>query len=171
MGVHRPVFPLTPALSLRERENNGAASAGAAAVRTRTAPEAAQRGATSLPLPEGEGRGEGKQSSGSMRVQKVDCVSVHCALDTVRPMRYERLMRHCLLSLGLCLAPALLFAAEAPATFKVSEFTFTRPPAWEWVESASPMRKAQLKVNSDDKKSSAEVVFFHFGQGQGGDTK
>jgi len=86
-------------------------------------------------------------------------------------MRYERLMRHYLFTLSLCLASTQLFAAEAPATFKVSEFTFTRPPAWEWVESASTMRKAQLKVNSDDKKSSAEVVFFHFGQGQGGDTK
>jgi hypothetical protein len=80
-------------------------------------------------------------------------------------------MRHHIFILGLCLAQVRLFAAEAPATFKVSEFTFTRPAAWEWVESASPMRKAQLKVNSEDKKSSAEVVFFHFGQGQGGDTK
>jgi hypothetical protein len=80
-------------------------------------------------------------------------------------------MRHYLLTFGLCLASIQLFAAEAPATFKVSEFTFTRPTSWEWVESASPMRKAQLKVNSEDKKSSAEVVFFHFGQGQGGDTK
>ena len=33
------------------------------------------------------------------------------------------------------------------------------------------MRKAQLKINSDDKKSSAEVVFFHFGAGQGGTAK
>ena len=86
-------------------------------------------------------------------------------------MRYERLMRHHIFILGLCLAQVRLIAAEAPATFKVSEFTFTRPAAWEWVESPPPMRKAQLKVNSDDKKSSAEVVFFHFGQGQGGDTK
>ena len=58
------------------------------------------------------------------------CVTVHCALDTARPMRYERLMRHHVLILGLCLAPVRLFAAEAPATFKVSEFTFTRPSAW-----------------------------------------
>ena len=25
-------------------------------------------------------------------------------------------------------------SAEAPATFKVSEFTFTRPTAWEWIK-------------------------------------
>jgi len=60
------------------------------------------------------------------------------------------------------------FAADAPATFKVSEFTFKRPDKWEWVESTSSMRKAQLKVNDADKKNSAEVVFFHFGPGNGG---
>src|SRR5262252_5941325 len=86
-------------------------------------------------------------------------------------MGYERLMRDYFLTLVFSLASTQLFAAEAPATFKVSEFTFPRPAKWEWVESASPMRKAQLKVSNEDKKSSAEVVFFHFGQGQGGDTK
>jgi len=59
-------------------------------------------------------------------------------------------------------------AAEGPATFKVSEFTFTRPTSWEWVESTSPMRKAQLKVSGADKKQSAEIIFFHFGAGGGG---
>ena len=63
---------------------------------------------------------------------------------------------------------SVLCAADAPATFKVSEFTFKRPAAWEWVESASSMRKAQLKVNDADKKNSAEVVFFHFGPSNGG---
>ena len=62
-------------------------------------------------------------------------------------------------------------AAEAPATFQVSEFTFKRPPAWEWIESTSAMRKAQLKVQSEDKKESAEVVFYYFGQGGGGGTQ
>ena len=62
-------------------------------------------------------------------------------------------------------------AAEAPATFQVSEFTFKRPPAWEWVESTSAMRKAQLKVPSADKKDSAEVVFYYFGQSGGGGTQ
>jgi hypothetical protein len=59
-------------------------------------------------------------------------------------------------------------AAAAPATFKVSDLTFQRPASWEWVETASPMRKAQLKVNDADKKNSAEVVFFHFGPSNGG---
>src|SRR5215469_16994121 len=62
-------------------------------------------------------------------------------------------------------------AAEAPATFQVSEFTFKRPPAWEWIETTSPMRKAQLKVLSADKKESAEVVFYYFGQSGGGGTQ
>ena len=62
-------------------------------------------------------------------------------------------------------------AADGPATFKVSEFTFARPAGWEWVESASPMRKAQLKVPDAGKAIGAEVVFFHFGAGQGGDSK
>src|SRR5437764_10150982 len=49
-----------------------------------------------------------------------------------------------------------LWAADAPATFKVSEFTFTRPAAWEWVESASRMRKAQLRVVDATTKAKAE---------------
>lgn len=80
-------------------------------------------------------------------------------------------MRLNLLALWIASLPVFAFAAETPLTFKVSEFAFTRPAGWDWVESASPMRKAQLKVNSEDKKTSAEVVFFHFGTGQGGDTK
>jgi len=70
----------------------------------------------------------------------------------------------------MLLAPLFLaFAADAPATFKVSEFTFKRPVKWEWVESTSPMRKAQLKVSdATDPKKSAEVVFFHFGPSNGG---
>lgn len=61
-------------------------------------------------------------------------------------------------------------AAEAPATFKVGEFTFTRPATWEWVDvSASPMRKAQLKIK--DKAESAEAVFYYFGEGGAGGTQ
>jgi hypothetical protein len=71
--------------------------------------------------------------------------------------------------LGIVLASALTaFAADAPLTFKVSGFTFKRPASWEWVETTSQMRKAQLKVNDADKKNSAEVVFFHFGPSNGG---
>lgn len=69
----------------------------------------------------------------------------------------------------LCLASAR--AADAPATFKVSEFTFPRPVAWGWVETTSSMRKAQLKVTDAKTKENAEVVFFYFGVGGGGGTK
>src|SRR6266542_4765430 len=61
-----------------------------------------------------------------------------------------------------------IWAADAPATFKVSEFTFTRPANWEWVESASQMRKAELKVVDEKTKAKAEGVFYHFGQGPAG---
>jgi len=69
------------------------------------------------------------------------------------------------------LATAKILAADAPKTFKVGEFTFTRPASWEWVEVTSSMRKAQLKVNDADKKQSAEVIFFYFGEGSGGGTQ
>src|SRR5215813_9167442 len=61
-------------------------------------------------------------------------------------------------------------AAEAPATFPVSEFTFKRPAQWEWL-APSAMRKAQLKVPGADNKQSGEVVFYHFGEGNGGGTQ
>src|SRR5438093_9460573 len=64
---------------------------------------------------------------------------------------------------------SLGLAAEPPATFKAGEFTFTRPSGWQWVETASMMRKAQLKIT--DQKETAEVVFFHFGEGGGGGTQ
>ena len=73
-----------------------------------------------------------------------------------------------LLSLGLS---AVSFAAEAPKTFPVGEFTFARPAAWEWVPTTSAMRKAELKVESKDKKDKAEVIFFHFGESNGGGTQ
>lgn len=69
----------------------------------------------------------------------------------------------------LLLSAVAAFAADAK--FKVSEFTFQRPEKWEAVETASAMRKAQLKVNDAEKKTSAEVVFFHFGAGGGGGTQ
>ena len=62
-------------------------------------------------------------------------------------------------------------AADAPATFKVSEFTFKRPGSWGWVESTSAMRKAQLKVTDPKTKENAEVVFFYFGADGGGGTQ
>jgi hypothetical protein len=77
-------------------------------------------------------------------------------------------MKQVFASIGILVTAISSFAANAPATFKVSEFTFKRPDKWEWVETTSSMRKAQLKVNDADKKNSAEVVFFHFGPGDGG---
>ena len=61
-------------------------------------------------------------------------------------------------------------AAEGLKTFKVGEFSFTSPAAWEWVEVTSPMRKAQFKVPGKDAKS-ADVIFFYFGESGGGGTK
>jgi hypothetical protein len=58
--------------------------------------------------------------------------------------------------------------AEEHATFPVSEFTFTRPVKWEWVESTSSMRKAQLKVTDAAAKTSANVAFYYFGAGGAG---
>ena len=66
---------------------------------------------------------------------------------------------------------ASAWATDAPATFKVSEFTFKRPADWGWVETTTAMRKAQLKVTDAKSKESAEVVFFYFGPGGGGGTK
>jgi hypothetical protein len=63
---------------------------------------------------------------------------------------------------------AFVQAADTAATFKVSEFTFTRPASWEWVPVNSAMRKAQLKVVDAATKGEAEVVFFHFGPGNAG---
>ena len=61
--------------------------------------------------------------------------------------------------------------AFAAKSFKAGEFTFTAPEKWEWVETGSTMRKAQLKVADPEKKQNAEVVFFHFGPGSGGGTQ
>ena len=83
-------------------------------------------------------------------------------------MKTTQLSRICLV-FGWLFAGTLL--AESPTHFRVSEFAFTRPTGWEWVEVTSPMRKAQLKVVDAKSKASAEVIFFHFGQGSGGGTK
>lgn len=85
------------------------------------------------------------------------------------PMRFLLLGSTALL-LGLSLA-AMVTAAEAPAKFKVGEFSFNRPTDWQWVEVNSVMRRAQLKIVDAEKKESAELVFFFFGEGGGGLTK
>ena len=71
----------------------------------------------------------------------------------------------------MCLAVGLVAVdtMAAAKTFKVGEFNFAVPEKWDWVETSSPMRKAQLKVV--DKKDEAEVIFFHFGPNNGGGTQ
>ena len=73
------------------------------------------------------------------------------------------------LALALALNALVVNGAEAPASFKVGEFTFARPAAWEWVEQTSQMRKAQLKVAKSGQE--AEVIFFFFGPAGGGGTQ
>lgn len=68
-------------------------------------------------------------------------------------------------------ALALTAYADDPASFEVGAFTFQRPADWQWVPVTSPMRKAQLKVPGADPSKAAELTFFHFGQGQGGDVQ
>src|SRR5687768_2135192 len=80
-------------------------------------------------------------------------------------------MRKVLFPLSLAALIISSFAAEAPKTFPVGEFTFARPGNWEWGPATSPMRKAELKVESKDKKEKAEVIFFHFGESNGGGTQ
>jgi len=92
-------------------------------------------------------------------------------IDTHSSIRYQADMKTfspLVLVSTLFAAFSGLQAADAPATFKVSEFTFTRPAHWEWVESTSQMRKAELKVVDEKTKAKAEVVFYHFGQGGAG---
>lgn len=87
----------------------------------------------------------------------------------IRPgSTYENPMKSLLFA---CLMPLLAaVAADAPASFKVSDYTFERPANWESVPPASSMRKAQLRVRAE-KGDGADVVFFHFGPGDGGGTK
>jgi hypothetical protein len=73
------------------------------------------------------------------------------------------------LALASALTALVVNAAEAPASFKVGEFTFSRPTGWEWLEPAPPMRKAHLKAAKAGQE--AEVIFFFFGAGGGGGTQ
>lgn len=69
------------------------------------------------------------------------------------------------------IAAFALHAADAPKSFKVGEFTFNRPDSWLWVESTSPMRKAEMKISDPKSAQKADVAFFHFGPSGGGGTK
>ena len=75
-------------------------------------------------------------------------------------------LRHLLFAFVLAI-PALV-RAEDPATFPVGGLTFTRPADWKWVPVNSPMRKAQLAVPGADASKSADLTFFHFGEGGAG---
>ena len=101
---------------------------------------------------------------------------LYCAVDIQLVIFYQDDMK--IIRTLLVLVVSNLFgglnplrAADAPTEFKVSEFTFTRPATWEWIESASPMRKAELKVLDATTKAKAEVVFYHFGAGSAGGTQ
>ena len=81
-------------------------------------------------------------------------------------------MKHLVLLLALLLVPGFdAPGADAPAKFTVGEFSFSRPAGWEGVEVTSSMRKAQLKIPGADKQAGGEVVFFHFGENNGGGTQ
>ncbi len=83
-------------------------------------------------------------------------------------MNYTKALRAGYCGLAVLMISMSHLDAEEHATFMAGEFTFTRPPNWEWVESTSTMRKAQLKVTDADSKASAEVVFYYFGTGGAG---
>jgi len=99
---------------------------------------------------------------------------LYCAVDIQLVIFYQgdmKIIRTLLVVSNLFGGLNPLRAADAPTAFKVSEFTFTRPASWEWIESASPMRKAELKVVDATTKAKAEVVFYHFGAGSAGGTQ
>jgi hypothetical protein len=72
----------------------------------------------------------------------------------------------------LCLAALFISIiasrAQEHSTFPVGDFTFTRPAKWEWADSTSQMRKAQLNVTDVASKASANVAFYYFGAGGAG---
>jgi hypothetical protein len=71
----------------------------------------------------------------------------------------------------LTLFSALVLRAEDPATFDVGGLTFDRPADWSWVPVTSPMRKAQLRIPGAKPTEGADITFFYFGEGGGGDVK
>jgi len=79
-------------------------------------------------------------------------------------LKFMRLIALCLL-----LVPSLMLAVE-PVSFRVGEFDFTRPQEWKSTTPSSAMRKAHLIATAED-GSTADIIFFHFGPGQGGSVK
>ena len=83
-------------------------------------------------------------------------------------------MRHLAISVLAILASQLVSRAESPTSFEVGAFKFQRPAAWEWIEvpeGMRVMRKAQISVPGKDGGKPAEIIFYHFGAGQRGDTQ
>ena len=97
----------------------------------------------------------------------VDFSGFHSNLQGMK--RIQFLTRMALAVIGLGLFVQVSTAADAPATFEAGGLKFKRPTTWEWVETTSSMRKAQLKVSDAKTKETGEVVFFAFG-GDGGGT-
>jgi hypothetical protein len=73
------------------------------------------------------------------------------------------------LSVAVLTGSLLVAVAQNSGTFSVSRFQFSTPSGWQNIPTSSPMRKAQLKVGEG--KEAAEIVFFHFGPGNGGGTQ
>jgi hypothetical protein len=59
--------------------------------------------------------------------------------------------------------------SQATETFNVSNFDFQVPQGWRQLQPNSPMRKAHLQVLGENSKAVADVLFFYFGNGEGGD--
>ncbi len=70
--------------------------------------------------------------------------------------------------LGLIVSTA---SSADSAAFEVGGLKFTKPASWKSVEPSSPMRKAQLTIPNKEGKGDGEVLFFHFGAGNGGGTQ
>lgn len=68
----------------------------------------------------------------------------------------------------LLVTSAIVLAQPQPAQFSVGGFEFERPEGFEWIPPSSPMRKAELRVKNQTDSDAVEVLFFHFGPGQGG---
>lgn len=74
-----------------------------------------------------------------------------------------------ILSLAILLGLNFVGATKAEdPVFKAGPFHFSKPIGWTWVAGDTGMRKAQFAVTDDKIAGKAEVVFYHFGAGQGG---
>jgi len=76
-------------------------------------------------------------------------------------------MKILILSL-LCALTTTLFAADE--TFKAGSFTFQKPAAFK-SKPAPPGGPRAAQLEFTDAKGTAEAIFYHFGQGQGGGTQ